>query len=313
VSRPCQLARSGRRALGGGGSAPLLGGGVGDGEQRAAGAGEDAAGFLGGDDAEVGDLGLPAGGVAGEEDVLRLDVAVNHAAGVRGGKTGGDLAGEVQRQRHIEGLRRIAEEGAEVGAVYELHGEEETAVFGGFEVAAVHNIRMANLAEGADFAQEAGGKGSILAQLGGEKFQGAGLVHEGVLGEIDGAHSALAELAHDAVAVVDDHTWLEVADFVEGQAVGGTGGERVGITCRALRAVFHERPLAGRILSRLTTLYYHAAGGPGPGALSRPRWGCPGPSPLGTGEEPVRRFTPSQVLWVQLQAFRQSGHTSQSR
>jgi len=106
VSRPCQLARSGRRALGGGGSAPLLGGGVGDGEQRAAGAGEDAAGFLGGDDAEVGDLGLPAGGVAGEKDVLRLDVAVYHAAGVRGGQAGGDLAGEGEGEFDGECARR---------------------------------------------------------------------------------------------------------------------------------------------------------------------------------------------------------------
>ena len=90
---------------------------------------------------------------------------------------------------------------------------------------------MANLAEGADFAQEAGSEGSILAQLGGEEIQGAGLVHEGVLGQIDCAHTALAELAYDAVAVMDDHAGLKVADFVEWQAVGGTGGERIGITC----------------------------------------------------------------------------------
>jgi hypothetical protein len=137
---------------------------------------------------------------------------------------------------------RVAEEGPQVGAVDKLHGEEEGAVFGGFEVAAIYDILMANLAEGADFAQETGGEGLILAQLGGEELQGAGLVHEGVLGEIDCAHAALAELAHDAIAVMDDHARFEVADFVEGQAVGGTGGERVGITCRALRAVFHERP-----------------------------------------------------------------------
>ena len=96
--------------LGGGGSAPLLGGGVRDGEQRAAGASEGGAGFLGGDDAEVGDLGLPATGVAGQEDVLRLDVAVDHAAGVRGCQAGGDLAGDVQRQgtgRSPQGLKPL--------------------------------------------------------------------------------------------------------------------------------------------------------------------------------------------------------------
>ena len=106
MSRPCQLARSGRRALGGGGSAPLLGGGVGDGEQRAAGVGEGGAGLLGGDDAEVGDLGLPAGAVAGQEDVFRLDVAVDHAASVGGGEALGDLAGEVEGQFDGESARR---------------------------------------------------------------------------------------------------------------------------------------------------------------------------------------------------------------
>src|ERR1035438_1262762 len=110
---------------------------------------------------------------------------------------------------------RVAEEGAEVGAFYELHGEEEGAVFGGFEVAAIDDIGMANLAEGAHLAQETCGEGLVLAQFGGEEFQGAGLVHEGVLGEVDGAHAALAQLAHDAVTVVDDHARLEVADFVD--------------------------------------------------------------------------------------------------
>lgn len=128
-------------------------------------------------------------------------------------------------------LRGISQKAAEVGAVDELHGEKEGAVFGGFEVTAIDDIGMANLAEGADFAQEAGSEGSILTQLGGEELQGARLVHEGVLGQIDGAHTALAELAHDAVAVMDDHAGLKVTDFVEWQAMGGTGGERIGITC----------------------------------------------------------------------------------
>ena len=80
--------------LGGGGSAPLLGGGVGHGEQSSAGAGVGGAGLLGGHDAEVGDLGKPCGGVALQENVFRLDVAVDHAFGVGRAEAFGDLAGD---------------------------------------------------------------------------------------------------------------------------------------------------------------------------------------------------------------------------
>ena len=50
--------------------------------------------FLGGDDAEVGDLGKPGAAVAGHEDVFRLDVAVDHAFGVGRAEAFGDLAGD---------------------------------------------------------------------------------------------------------------------------------------------------------------------------------------------------------------------------
>src|ERR1035437_2358883 len=53
------------------------------------------------------------------------------------------------------------------------------------------------------------------------------------------AHLALAELADDAIALVNDHARLEVADFVEQHTMGGTGGVAVGIARVALRAGFH--------------------------------------------------------------------------
>ena len=77
------------------------------------------------------------------------------------------------------------------------------------------------------------------AQFGRQEFQGARLVHERVLGEIDGAHAALAQLADDAVTVVDDHPRLEVANLVERHTVGGAGDLAVGVAGGALRALFH--------------------------------------------------------------------------
>jgi len=100
------------------------------------------------------------------------------------------------------------EERAKVGAVDEFHGEKERAVFGGFQIATVDDIVVANLAQHTDFAEEARGEGLVAAQLGREKLEGAGLVHENVLGEIYGSHAALSKLASDAVALVDDQARL---------------------------------------------------------------------------------------------------------
>jgi hypothetical protein len=142
-------------------------------------------------------------------------------------------------------LGRVVEEGAEVGAFDEFHGEEERAVFSGFQIAAVNDVVVANLTEHADFAQEAVGEGLVAAQLRGEKFEGAGLVHEDVLGKVDGSHAALAEFADDEVALMNDHARLEVADLVEQHTVRGAGGVAVGIAGRALRAVFHAFIILG--------------------------------------------------------------------
>src|ERR1039458_9196361 len=105
---------------------------------------------------------------------------------------------------------RVVEEGTEVGGVYEFHGEEEGSILGWLQVARVNYIFMANLAQGADLAQEAGGEGLILAQFGREELEGLRFVHERVLGEINGSHAALAELADDAIGVADDHARFEV-------------------------------------------------------------------------------------------------------
>jgi hypothetical protein len=134
----------------------------------------------------------------------------------------------------------VVEKSPQVGAVYKLHGKEERVVFRAFQVAAVHHVAVANLAQHAHLAQKAAGKGLVAAQFGREEFQGARLVHERVLGEIDGAHSALAQLADDAVTVVDDHARLEVANLVERHTMGGAGGVSVGVAGVALRAAFHS-------------------------------------------------------------------------
>ena len=55
----------------------------------------------------------------------------------------------------------MTSKGSEVGAIYELHGEEEGSILGRLQVARIDHIFVANLAQGADLAQEAGGEGLI--------------------------------------------------------------------------------------------------------------------------------------------------------
>ena len=64
-----------------------------------------------------------------------------------------------------------------------------------------------------------------------------------VLGKINGSHAALAELADDAVGLVNYHARFEVTDFIEKKTVSGACGVAVGIAGIALRAFFIGSPL----------------------------------------------------------------------
>src|SRR5271157_248559 len=133
----------------------------------------------------------------------------------------------------------IIEKGSEVGAVDELHGKEERVVLSGFEVSAVHNIAIANLAQRAHLAQKAAGESLVAAQFRGKEFEGARLSHVNMLGEVNGSHAALAELAYDAVGLVNHHPRPQLANLVEQMAVDGAGGLAVGIAGVTLRTCFH--------------------------------------------------------------------------
>src|SRR5262245_13782252 len=99
---------------------------------------------------EVADLHLPRGG---EEDVLRLDVAVDDALRVSGGEAAGHLDREAQELvRGKDGAR--AEDLAEVRALDELHHEEHGAAV---RAAVVHldDVRVVEAREQLALLEEA--------------------------------------------------------------------------------------------------------------------------------------------------------------
>ena len=116
-------------------------------------------------DAEVGDLD-PA--VFVEQQVLRLDVAMDDAVGVRVLQRLADRRHDGQRLLRSEtpGLHRLAQ----VHAVDEFH-EQVVKPAGLAEVMDRHDVRMAQLRERLGFAGESFGKCRVVAALGRQQLE----------------------------------------------------------------------------------------------------------------------------------------------
>ena len=118
-----------------------------------------------------------------------------------------------------------AEEGAEIFAIHELHGNVMQA-FGDADVVDAADVGVGDLARDADFVVEAG-EGAIVGGGGfGEEFQGDGLAESEVGGAVDFAHAAAAQESGDAIAAGHDGAWKEAAfiDAGGGTEAGGGGG-----------------------------------------------------------------------------------------
>ena len=144
-------------------------------------------------DAEVHHHGV----AAGEEDVLGLDVAMDHAGPVGDGERLGDLG----EQPHRLGHRQLAGAGQAIAQGLALdvgHDVVEEAV-GVAGVEDAEDVRMLEAGGDLDLAGEALGA-ECGGQLGAEDLDGDAAVVLEVFGEIDGGHATLAELTLDAVA-----------------------------------------------------------------------------------------------------------------
>ena len=166
-------------------------------------------------DAEIGHQGGPVL----QQDVLRLDVAMDHALAVGVVEGGRDFPGEPQRVVHRE-LPLPAQPGPERFPGDVGHHVVEQAV-GVTRVDQPQDVGMLEVGRDLDLGQEA-----LPADHGGE----LGMQHlDGdlaavleVFGEIDGGHAPLSQLALEAIPV--------------GQGRGETGGG-IGHASSSVRAV----------------------------------------------------------------------------
>ena len=177
-------------------------------------------------EAEVEQLGhVEHAAAVGDEDVRRLDVAVDEAVRVGFGQRVADLPHEVQQASRRE--RAVAlDELAEVVAGQELHHVVKRAVGGAAVVVDVDRVPVRELGGGADFAFEAGEHAGVAGLLGADDLDGAGALHHLVLGEIDLAHAAAAEQLFEPVLAEllgDERLAAQRVDRVDADDAGHRG------------------------------------------------------------------------------------------
>ena len=197
----------------------LLGRHVGDGAAAGgvgAAFGGGAIGLLGSGGVEVGLVGAEAAGEAevedldeaavGEHDVGGLEVAMEDAERVRGGEAVGDL--DAGGEDELEAGGALGDELVEALAGDVLHDDVGFGLVSGF------GGGFADLVDGADVGVIDGGGEAGLAELGGahllggegaalEQLEHDGALQERVVGEVDDAAAAGADLAHELVLLDD--------------------------------------------------------------------------------------------------------------
>ncbi len=193
-------------------AAHLLGRHVGDGTDGGAGAGEllfghggrgvvtrhcgasDAAAFRGLlRQAEIENLCVVVGG---DENIGRLDIAMDDALGVRRFEPFGDFDAQIEQQ--IERERLPTDPVLERLAFEALHRQERLAfVFADFVDRA--DIGMVERRSGLRFALEAFESAPVAGHVFGEELQGDETVQAGVFGFVDHTHSTPAEPLDNAV------------------------------------------------------------------------------------------------------------------
>ncbi|MFO0607940.1 MAG: hypothetical protein U0324_32550 [Polyangiales bacterium] len=191
------------------GAAALLGGHVAGGADDLAGAGEGPVGRVGAGDAEVDDArGLAAGGVAGEEDVLGLEVAVDDAAAVGLGDALHRGRDERERLRRWERAAPF-EHRAQRLAVEELvHDEQPHAVGVVAHVEHVDHVGVAHLRRRLRLSQEAldavgRGRPARALPVAVHHLHRDAALRPGVGGLPHRPHAAAARDAGEAVAAAD--------------------------------------------------------------------------------------------------------------
>ena len=103
-----------------------------------------------------------------------------------------EVAGAGHRQRPL-----LLQQLGQAHPLDELH-DEEVQVAGLVGVVGAGDVLVVELAGGADLGVEAGQRVGVVQDGGADDLQRDGLLHDAVFGQVDDAHAAATQLAHDA-------------------------------------------------------------------------------------------------------------------
>ena len=139
-----------------------------------------------------------------DEDVLRLHVAVDHAARVRRGERLAHLAPDLRGEPRLEGALAPDVVG-ELLALEVLADEVRRAVGEMMHVEDVDDVRMLDRARDRRLAEEPRGHLRVLGELGVERLhREAALLEAEVTRLVDAPHAALADRPDDLVRVAEE-------------------------------------------------------------------------------------------------------------
>ena len=136
-----------------------------------------------------------------DEDIARLDVAVDQPASVDGVERVGDLGHEVHRPRRIERSLPAHQRG-QLLAVDDAHRDEQLAP-GLAGLVDRQHVGMVDRHRRARLAQEALAKAGVAGQLAGEQLQRDVAAEAKIARKVDDGHAAAAEHLLDLVAADD--------------------------------------------------------------------------------------------------------------
>ena len=138
-----------------------------------------------------------------EVHVLRLEIAVDDAVRMCGGERCADLQEDPLAPRprqQLTGEARTRDLLVQVVALEQLHREEHEAFGRGAEVADVDHVLVTNARGALGLLHEPLDEVGLARELAVQDLERDLLLEQVVRGEIDGAHTALAELLGDVVA-----------------------------------------------------------------------------------------------------------------
>jgi hypothetical protein len=152
---------------------------------------------------EIENLGVSA---LGDEDIGRLDVAVDDSFGMGGIEGVGDFDGECENQFGFQ--RTIADPVLECKAVQKLHGDEGLAILFA-DVVDGANVGVIQRGRSLSFALKAGERLWVARNVIGKKLEGDEAMQPRVFRFIDDTHPTTAELLDDAIVGdgLADHIW----------------------------------------------------------------------------------------------------------